>query len=97
MAKLTKQAVMRLAALARLELTDLEADQFGREISSILSYVEQLQQADVAGVEPLYQVTGLTNVTRPDEVSGYGITTEALLKNVGHKDGTCIKTARVLE
>ncbi len=81
MAKLTREDVLKLARLARLHVSDEEVDQFTREISAILGYVEQLQQADLQDVEPTYQVTGLKNVMRPDEVWDYGPSPEELLKN----------------
>jgi aspartyl-tRNA(Asn)/glutamyl-tRNA(Gln) amidotransferase subunit C len=81
MAKLTKDDVLKLARLSRLQLADDEVAQFETEISEILGYVEQLQAADVEGLEPTYQVTGLKNVMRPDEVKDYGASPEALLKN----------------
>ena len=97
MAKLTKQDVLKLARLAKLHLTDDEAERFQKEISAILGYVEQLQSIDLDGFEPTSQVTGLTNVTRPDEVKDYRISPEELLKNAPDtKDGQ-IKVKRMLQ
>ena len=45
-------------------------------MSAILDYVEKLQAYDTSGVEQTSQVTGLTNVTRPDEVIESGISEE---------------------
>lgn len=96
MAKLTREDVLRLARLARLELSDDEVEQFTAEIGSILQYVEQLQTVDLEGVEPTYQVTGLTNVMREDVVKDYGTTPEKLLKNApATKDGH-IKVKRII-
>ncbi len=66
--KLTKQEVEHIAKLARLELTEIEKDKFATQISSILGYFKELKKVDLSKVEPTAQVTGLENVTRPDEV-----------------------------
>ncbi len=97
MAKLSRDDILKLARLARLELTEEEIDQFANEISTILGYVEQLQQVDLSGLEPTYQVTGLKDVTRPDEVKNYGPNQEDLLKNLPARDSDYIKVKRIIE
>ena len=66
--KLTKQQVQHVATLARIGLTPAEVTKFQTQLSGILDYVEQLNEVNTDGVEPTAQVTGLTNVTREDEV-----------------------------
>ncbi len=95
MAKLTREDILKLARLARLHLSDQEVDQFQTEISAILGYVEQLQSVDVTDIEPTYQVTGLTNVMRPDEVRDYASADE-LLKNAPTTEKGYIKVKRML-
>lgn len=97
MAKLTKDDVLKLARLSRLELTDEEVTHFAEEISAILQYVEQLQTAKLEGLEPTSQVTGLVNVTRPDEVKNYGTSPAELLKNAPAIENGQIKVKRVIE
>ncbi len=96
MAKLNRNDILKLAKLARLELSEGEIEQFRSEISEILGYVEQLQSVDSAKLEPTYQVTGLKNVTRPDKPVNYGTNQKDLLKNVPALDGNYIKVKRVL-
>lgn len=96
MAKLTREDVLKLARLARLELTDDEIEEFSAELSEILQYVEQLQSVDVSGLKPTNQVTGLTNVTRADEVIDYGYAAVDLLKNVPAVKNNQIKVKRML-
>ena len=85
-----------MAQLARLALTDDEVDEFSRELSDILQYVEQLQQADIGGLEPTNQVTGLTNVMRDDAMRDYGYRPEELLKNVPQVQDNMIKVKRMI-
>lgn len=96
MAKLSRSDVLKLARLARLHLSDEEVETFQKEISAILGYVEQLQQADLKDVEPTYQVTGLKDVMRPDEVKEYGVSPAELLKNAPATENSHIKVKRVL-
>lgn len=65
---LSKEQVRHVAKLARLELTDDEAERFSGQLSDILSYMEILEEVETDNVEPTSQVTGLTNVTRKDKV-----------------------------
>ncbi len=96
MAKLSKDDVLKLAKLARLKLSDDEVAAFQGEISEILGYVEMLKDVDVSGLKPTYQVTGLTNVTRPDEVKDYGADQLALLKNAPKTEKSYIKVKRMI-
>jgi aspartyl-tRNA(Asn)/glutamyl-tRNA(Gln) amidotransferase subunit C len=49
---LTRSDVERIAALARLELTDEEAALFATQLTAILAYADQVQQVDTSGIEP---------------------------------------------
>lgn len=97
MAKLTDSDVLKLAQLARLDLSKEEIKEFQQEISKILDYVEQLNEADVSGEEPTYQVTGLTNVFRKDQEKSYGVTPEELLKNAPATLDNQIKVKRMIQ
>ena len=87
---------MKLARLSRLKLTDAEVTEFQKEISAILGYVKQLDNVDTTGLKPTYQVTGLKNVARKDELIDYGVSQEELLKNVPARDKAYIKVKRML-
>jgi aspartyl-tRNA(Asn)/glutamyl-tRNA(Gln) amidotransferase subunit C len=96
MSKLTRDDVLKLAQLARLDLTDDEVEQYSTELTEILQYVEQLSSVDVKGLKPTNQVTGLTNVTREDEVRDYGYKPAELLKNVPDAKDNQIKAKRMV-
>ena len=97
MAKLTRTDVLKLAQLARLELSEAEVDEFSSELSEILHYVEQLQGVNTGSLKPTNQVSGLVNVMRSDEVKDYGYKPAELLKNVPHVLDNQIKTKRVID
>ena len=60
--------VKKIAELARLELTPAEESRHAETISAVLDYMKILNEVDTTGVEPTFQVTGLTNVFREDTV-----------------------------
>ena len=97
MADFTRDDVLKLARLARIDLDEAEVERFTSEFSEILKYVEQLQQVDVTGLEPTSQVTGLTNVMRPDVIQNYGYDVDILLdKNVPAVENHQIKVKRMI-
>jgi aspartyl-tRNA(Asn)/glutamyl-tRNA(Gln) amidotransferase subunit C len=96
MAKLSRDDVLKLARLGRIELEEEEVDRFVEEFAAILKYVEQLQAVDVDGLEPTSQVTGLKNVMREDKVVNYGYTAGDLLKNVPQVENDHIKVKRMI-
>lgn len=96
MAKLSREDVLKLAALSKLRLSDEEIEKLRDQLSEILSYVEILDKVDTKGLEPTYQVTGLKNVWRPDETKDYGYKTEELLKNAPAVLEDQFKVKRVL-
>ncbi len=56
-----------IALLARLRLTHAEKDKLGRQMETILGYIDQLNQLDTADVEPTSHVIPIHNVFREDE------------------------------
>jgi aspartyl-tRNA(Asn)/glutamyl-tRNA(Gln) amidotransferase subunit C len=96
MSKLSRDDVLKLAALSKLRLNDEEIEKLRVELSEILSYVEQLDEVDTEGVEPTYQVTGLKNVFRKDEIKDYGYKTEDLLRNAPEVQDGQFKVKRVI-
>lgn len=63
---LTAEQVRWVAHLARLELDDQELAQMTPQLSAILDFVNQLQELDTEGVEPLAHPLDISNVFRPD-------------------------------
>lgn len=96
MATITRDDVLKLARLARISISEDEVTKFTKEFNAILGYVEQLQTVDVSGLEPTSQVTGLTNVTRPDIPKDYGYAAADLLQNVPHVKDSQIQVKRMI-
>ena len=79
MTSLTPKQVRHIAKLARLSLKPEEEQKYAKELSSILDYVDMLQEVDTSAVKTSSQVTGLENSFREDVVKTDNPTTEELL------------------
>ena len=61
--------VKRVAHLARIAVTDEDAERMTGELNAILGFVEQLKEVDVTGVEPMTSVMPMAMRQRDDEVT----------------------------
>ena len=61
--------VRRIAHLARIAVADDEVEHLKGELNAILAFVEQLQEVDVTGVEPMTSVTPMAMKMREDVVT----------------------------
>jgi aspartyl-tRNA(Asn)/glutamyl-tRNA(Gln) amidotransferase subunit C len=64
--------VRRIARLARIAVTDEDVPQLQGELNAILSFVEQLAEVDVEGVEPMTSVIPMDMKKRQDVVTDGG-------------------------
>jgi aspartyl-tRNA(Asn)/glutamyl-tRNA(Gln) amidotransferase subunit C len=72
----TIDTVKRVARLARIAVTDEEADRMTGELNTILGFVEQLNEVDVSGVEPMTSVIPIEMKKRQDKVTDGGKATD---------------------
>jgi aspartyl-tRNA(Asn)/glutamyl-tRNA(Gln) amidotransferase subunit C len=79
--------VRRIAHLARIAVADEEVEHLKGEINAILAFVEQLQEVDVSGVEPMTSVTPMAMKKRADVVTDGGIRDEVLKNAPATEDG----------
>lgn len=95
---LTKDEIQHIASLARLELTAAELEKYGGQLSAILSYIDQLKEVDIKGIEPTAQVTGLENIWREDKIKDWDEEEIAeALKDAPEKEDRFIKVKRIME
>jgi aspartyl-tRNA(Asn)/glutamyl-tRNA(Gln) amidotransferase subunit C len=66
---LDRAAVRHIATLARIRVSDQEADALVGDLGKILAWVEQLGEVDTSGVEPMASVVARKLPQRPDEVT----------------------------
>jgi aspartyl-tRNA(Asn)/glutamyl-tRNA(Gln) amidotransferase subunit C len=96
MSKLTVKEVEHIAKLSRLDLSEAEKEKFANQLSGVLEYVEQLNEVDTKDIEPTAQVTGLSNIFVPDQITNPDSQFE-LLNNAPETDGTSIKIPAVFD
>lgn len=96
MTQISRDDVLNLALLSSLQLDEAEIDPLRDDSGRILSYVELLNELDTENVEPTYQVTDVSYVSRDDEVDTYGIDREALLSLAPSRSDNSIKVPKVL-
>ena len=65
---ISTEEVKHVAKLARLELTDEEVNKYSQQLGSILEYVEQMNEVDTTGIEPMPHAIPVYNVMREDVV-----------------------------
>jgi aspartyl-tRNA(Asn)/glutamyl-tRNA(Gln) amidotransferase subunit C len=83
---LTRDDVKKVAKLANLPVTDEEVELYSSQLSKTLEYIALLNSVDTKDVKPTFNITGLTNVMRPDEV-GESLSQEQALQNSKNKHG----------
>ena len=91
---ITKEDIKNLADLARIEVSDSEAEGLTSQIDSILGYVGQIKDS-TPNVER--EIPKLRNVMREDVVTnGDGEYTEKLLNNASSREGKYLKVKKIL-
>ncbi|MBI4036690.1 Asp-tRNA(Asn)/Glu-tRNA(Gln) amidotransferase subunit GatC [Candidatus Daviesbacteria bacterium] len=78
--KLTREEVKRVAKLANLPLTEEQEDLYSEQLSKILDYIDLLNQVETSNIDPTYNISGNSTVTRTDETVP-GLTQEEALAN----------------
>ena len=94
--EITREQVEHVAKLARLAISEEEKVLFGRQLSSILTYVETLNRVDTSNVEPTSHVIPMQNVLRDDEVKP-SLPRDAALANAPDVDAGCFRVPKIIE
>jgi aspartyl-tRNA(Asn)/glutamyl-tRNA(Gln) amidotransferase subunit C len=85
---ITMDLISYLEKLGRIRLTDEEKEKTRIDLSSILGYIDKLNELDTDSVEPLSHAFPITNVYREDVVTN-GDRRDAILSNApAQKDGS---------
>lgn len=93
---ISKEKVKHIAKLAHLKLKDEEVESYAKELSSILDYMEKLNELDTTNVEPLTHPSENKNVFREDELEK-SVDREDALKNAPQKDDKYFKVPKVIK
>ena len=88
--------VRRIARLARIHVGDTEAEQLAGELNGILGWIEQLNEVDVEGIDPLTGAAQMAMRMRPDAVADGGIP-DLVLGNAPDRADTFYAVPKVVE
>jgi aspartyl-tRNA(Asn)/glutamyl-tRNA(Gln) amidotransferase subunit C len=84
--KITKDEVLYVAELARLDLDEASIQKFAGQIGNILEYVDKLKEVDTDGIRPTSHAISLTNAFREDEQRDH-LDRQQALANAPEKEG----------
>ncbi|MBC7075647.1 MAG: Asp-tRNA(Asn)/Glu-tRNA(Gln) amidotransferase subunit GatC [Syntrophomonadaceae bacterium] len=87
--------VEHVALLARLSLSEKEKEIFAEQLSTILDYINKLNELDTDGVEPLYHILPIYNIFREDEVKT-GTSREDILANAPQVEEGQYKVPKII-
>jgi len=88
--KITKEEVLHVADLARLDIDPQLIDKFAEQVGTILAYVETLNQVDTTGVAPTAHAISLSNAFRDDDPRTHLDPDKALANAPVKEDGSFI-------
>ena len=91
-----RATVYRIARLARIAITDEEAERLESELSGILDWVAQLDELDTADVVPMTRVEAMTMKMRKDEVTD-GFCAIDIVKNAPQEDDHYFVVPKIVE
>jgi aspartyl-tRNA(Asn)/glutamyl-tRNA(Gln) amidotransferase subunit C len=91
-----QHTVRRIARLARIAVTEDEVPHLQQELNAILAFVEQLDEVDVEGVEPMTSVTPMVMKKRQDLVTDGGIP-DAIVRNAPATEDNFFLVPKVVE
>lgn len=94
--KVDRDALHKIAHLARLEVRPEEEADLLNSLNGVLTWMEQLNEVDTTGIEPLTHISAETNVLREDVV-GNQLPREQALANAPQHDGQFFEVPKVLE
>jgi len=90
-----RETVLKVAHLARLELSPEEEEKFTAQLGDILDYFEQLSELDTSNVDPTTRAIDVSNITRKDELQPYP-EREAILQSAPEQEGEFFKVPKIL-
>lgn len=97
--KISREDVLKVAALANLELTDSEVETYRGQLDDILTYIDKLNEIDTSSVEPMTQVMAVSaddSPLREDVVVRADIISE-VLQGAPDPEAPYFRVPRVIE
>ena len=94
--EINREAISKLASLSKLNFNENEMDLISKDLSKMLDFINQLENLDTSGVEPLIHIHEEANTWREDQIDDM-LSQKAALFNSPTKDGTYFKLPKVLD
>lgn len=92
---ISRDEVLHIARLARLELTEEEVSKFTNQLSQILEHAGKISQLDLKEVEPLTHAVDRRNVYREDRVEP-GLSRDEALDNAPSSESDSFKIPPII-
>ncbi|MEZ4529235.1 MAG: Asp-tRNA(Asn)/Glu-tRNA(Gln) amidotransferase subunit GatC [Desulfobacterales bacterium] len=93
--KITREEVLHVAKLARLNMEESSVDKFSSQIGTILEYVDKLREVDTEGVKPTSHAIFLNNAFREDRTAEH-LNRDEALANAPEKEDGCFVVPKVV-
>lgn len=93
--KISKEEVLHVAHLARLNLTENELEKMTGQLDNILSYFDKLAELDTSNIEPTSHAFQLSNAFREDTVKE-SLPQDKALENGPQQDGQSFQVPRII-
>lgn len=94
--EIKREDILHLAKLSEFSLSDDQITSLGVDLQNIIKYISQLDELDVEGVEPTYQVFEMENVWREDKILPQEADRSALLALAPEVEANQVKVPKVL-
>ena len=92
-----EKITLKIASLAKLELTEQEIKEYSKDLNNILKWMEELKEVDVSNVQPVTSVTKNELYEREDIAYKNTIEQEKILLNAPEKVGEYFTVPKVIE
>jgi aspartyl-tRNA(Asn)/glutamyl-tRNA(Gln) amidotransferase subunit C len=92
-----EKITLKIASLAKLELTEQEIKEYSKDLTNILKWMEELKEVDVSNVQPVTSVTKNELYEREDIAYKNTVEQEKILLNAPDKVGEYFTVPKVIE
>ena len=92
-----EKITLKIASLAKLELTEQEIKEYSKDLTNILKWMEELKEVDVSNVQPVTSVTNNELYEREDIAYKNTVEQEKILLNAPEKVGEYFTVPKVIE
>ncbi len=93
---ISEETINYVGILAKLELSAQEKEQAKQDMGNMLDYIDQLNELDTEGVEPMSHIFPVSNVFREDVVTN-GDNREEMIKNAPEEKDGSFKVPKTVE